>query len=356
MTNIHQFTPLISSSDGVSGSLFLTQTLLRSLGYHSEIYAEKTSNTLAKEVFSLDQFNSGDCALLLVHHSMGHDLEDWLASITCPRILVYHNRTPSRYFNRDSEEYYYSIKGRQQLQQWKTLFSGAICVSPYNREELEEIGYKNLAVIPLLVDSKRFNPDIEHCGSEQHYQSDETLILSVGRIVENKRQHLLLEALWYLKQMHPSKPVRLVLVGGTTSENYHHQLLARVCELDLEREITFTGKCSDGQLRRLYQQANIMWCASEHEGFCIPLIEANSFSLPIISFATSNIPDTLGKSGILIEEPNPITMAYTTLSILKDATLAETLIAAGTENLQRFTSDTLTPALRNYLEERGVTP
>jgi glycosyltransferase involved in cell wall biosynthesis len=99
-----------------------------------------------------------------------------------------------------------------------------------------------------------------------------------------------------------------------------------------------------------------MWCASEHEGFCIPLVEANFYALPVISFATSNIPDTLGESGLLIEDTGPISMASTTVSLLRDAALSKSLVRAGTKNLQRYTVDTLLPRLRSYLEERGIRP
>jgi glycosyltransferase involved in cell wall biosynthesis len=356
MTTIHQFTPVISPGDGVSGSVLLIRELLKTLGYQSEIYAWKASKELTVQVFPLDKFDSGSCDLLLVHHSMGHELEDWLKSTTCQRILVYHNITPSRYFHPDSNEHYYSIKGRQQLQQWRELFSGVISASPYNREELEETGYRDTVVIPLLVDLKRFEDELEPAKPFRPLGKNETLIVSVGRLAENKRQHLLLEAFWHLKKMCPDRAARLVLVGGTTSNTYHHQILARICELGLQHEVTLTGKCSDAQLRWLYKNSSLMWCASEHEGFCIPLVEANFFSLPVITFSTSNIPDTLGESGLLIDEPSPITMASTTVSLLNDASLSETLIKAGAVNLQRYTADTLTTELRNYLQGRGFTP
>lgn len=356
MTTIHQFAPVISAGDGVSGSVFFTRMLLRSLGYRSEIYAWKTADELAVEVNPLQQFDSDSCDLLLVHHSMGHDLEAWLTSTTCSRVLVYHNITPAKYFQALSSEHQYSIKGRQQLRQWRVLFAGAIGVSPYNCAELEELGYDKPAVIPLLVDTNRFAGTTEAPNSAWRLQENETLILSVGRLVENKRQHLLLEALWHFNNMSPGQRARLVLVGSTTTAGYQHQLLARACELGLEGSVTITGKCSDGQLRWLYNNAQLMWCASEHEGFCIPLVEANFFGLPAVAFASSNIPDTLGASGILIKQPNPVTMAAATASLLEDPRLSDALEKAGNDNLQRYSADTLLPLLHNFLEKQGFTP
>jgi glycosyltransferase involved in cell wall biosynthesis len=356
MTTIHQFVPVISHGDGVSGSAFYIQTLLRSLGYASEIYAWKSADALSDEVFPLNRFDSNRCDLLLVHHSMGHEQEDWLRATTCKRILVYHNITPSRYFSPGSNEYFYAIKGREQLRQWRPLFASAISVSPYNRTDLEDAGYDDTVVMPLLLDVQRFEGDVEPPSASWRRRENEILIVSVGRLVENKRQHVLLDAFWHLRKIHPERPARLVLVGGITSPAYHHQILARICELGLEHEVTLTGKCPDAQLRWLYKHATLMWCASEHEGFCIPLVEANFFCLPVVSFATSNIPDTLGESGLLIDDSNPITMAATTVSLLKDKALSQSLVRAGTENLQRYNADTLMPRLRNYLETRDIRP
>jgi hypothetical protein len=145
MTSIHQFVPVTSRGDGVSGSAFLIQTLLRSLGYSSEIYSWKTSKELEGQVLALSRFHSEDCDLLLVHHSMGHDQGAWIESTLCPRILIYHNITPSKYFQPNSSEYYYSIEGREQLQKWRSIFLGAISVSPYNLPDLEEAGYEQLS-------------------------------------------------------------------------------------------------------------------------------------------------------------------------------------------------------------------
>lgn len=353
MATIHQFAPVISPGDGVSGSVFLTRALLRKLGHKSEIYTGNTSNELRGETLHISKFDN-NCDLLFVHHSMGHDLEGWLYSTACRRALIYHNITPSQYFHPDSNEYLYSLKGRQQLREWRSLFSGAVGVSPYNLIELEEAGYDNAAIIPLLIDFAKFTGETSPPNPSWHLRETETLVMSVGRFAENKRQHLLLEAFWYMRKMLPDKPARLILVGGVTSTNYHRQIVARIYELGLENEVSLTGKCSDAQLRWLYGNADVLWCASEHEGFCIPLVEANFFSLPVISFATSNIPETLGTSGILIEESSPIAMAATTVSILGDTVLSKKVVAEGARNLERYSADNLLPILKNYLKNYEI--
>lgn len=350
MSTVHQFVPVAAVGDGVTGSVFLIRELLRSLGHTSEILTSHADKPLRSEVVYFREFDSASCDLLLVHHSMGHDLEHWLRSTDCPRVLVYHNITPASFFAPESHEYRYSNIGREQLRRNVDLFAGAIAVSPYNCVELHELGYANPTVIPLLVDPRRFDGDNSRAALPSGSDEIDVRIISVGRIAENKRQHLLIEAFWHLKRLLPEKSCQLLIVGGTTSANYLHVLNTRIAELDLADEVFLTGKCSDSELRGLYRAADVMWCASEHEGFCIPLVEANHFSIPVVAFRTSNIPHTLGDSGLLLQESNPLDMAAGTATLLDNPPLIEQLKDAGAKNVERFSTAAILPQIRDYLE------
>ena len=62
-------------------------------------------------------------------------------------------------------------------------------------------------------------------------------------------------------------------------------------------------------------------CMSEHEGFCVPLVEAMYFGIPIAAFRSSAIPDTLGKGGLLLPEKNPEIAAAAVNRLLTDEAL-----------------------------------
>jgi len=353
--SIHQFLPAATSGDGVSGGALFTRKLLRQLGVHSNIYTGSYTGDTPDDFYLLDSFDPSQCELLLVHHSMGHELEGWIDSVGCPKVLVYHNITPARFFSEGSPEYIYSIKGREQLASWVGSFVGAIGDSPYNTQELLSLGYTEVETLPLLVELERFG-GVEYVPECMAGRMQRPSILSVGRLAENKRPHLLLEAMHHLAAMLGRERVpQLVLVGGTTSPAYEGALRAYSAQLGLQDAIVFAGKLTDSELRWLYARAQTYWCASEHEGFCIPLVEAGFFGLPVISCASSNIPHTLGVAGLLLEDIEPKTLAAVTAELIDDQSLQQTLQLSGLENLQRYQADTLRPQLRDYLLSLNLT-
>ncbi len=348
---IHQFTPSSAVGDGVTTSLFFTQKLLQSLGYDSTIFADNIPKPLKGRIQHYSELNQSTTDLLLIHHSMGHDLDDLINKAACPIAMIYHNITPEHFFEKSSAEYKYSLKGRRQLKQWASKFIGAIGVSPYNTEELLTNGYSNTTTLPLLIELDKFGKNTPEQPRLWGLNPLRPMLLSVGRIVENKRQHLLIEAYWALKQMLKGNTLpQLVIAGGTTSPDYEHALRYQIQALELEADIIMPGKCTDQELTWLYQHSEAYWCSSEHEGFCMPLIEAGYFGLPVIAFASSNIPATLGQAGLILENSTPSLLAATTKVLLEDYSLQHRLNVAGKENLNRYKASTLAPQLAEYLE------
>jgi len=351
MARIHQFSPAIAVGDGVSGGVLLTQSLLRELGHESQLYVQHCDEDIRDLTRSFTDFNSDKCDLLLVHHSMGHELEDWLTGLPCPLSMIYHNITPAEFFQPGSAERYYATLGREQLARWSGHFGGAIGASALNRSELERLGYSNTCVIPLVVSHARLLNVRAVAPPEADEIKGQDILLCVGRIAENKRQHLLLQALWHLSSLTEKLPM-LIIAGGVTSPAYQRQLEDAARRLGLSDRVLFTGKCPDAELRWYYERARALWCASAHEGFCVPLIEANEFGVPPLAFAHASIPDTLGQSGLLIEQDDPAVLAAVTAALLQDPSLVATLKTAGRQNLGRFEHQTLKTQLATFISAR----
>lgn len=351
---IHQFSVSTAEGDGVTNGMIYTHKLLRQLGFESEIYAKNIPSGLYGQVRSYADFKDSQCDLLLYHHSLGHEEESWLFNQHCPKALIYHNITPAHHFAPDSLFHRYSLLGRQQLHDWKDKFCAVIGDSRLNSEELLEIGYSNVQTIPLLVDLDRLSGSFQKPAFIDHIKPEAPLLLATGRLVENKRQHLLISALSYLLDLveGPNKP-HLVITGGITSYDYTAALHQYVHTLHLQQQVHFIGKCADNELRWLYRNANQYWCASEHEGFCMPLIESSYFGLPAVAIATSNIPDTLGEAGLILEDESPLAFACASHALLTDNELRKAVIDAGQRNLQRFSAERLLPQLSNWLAELG---
>ena len=349
---IDQFAPSTAAGDGVTNSLLFTRALLRDLGYESDIYSFAVPDQLTGDILPAQTFHPTQCALLLYHHSMGHDHGPWLLKQDCPKALVYHNITPPEFFPELSGLRRYAELGREQLKEWREHFVHAIAVSPLNESELKEVGYLRSKTIPLLVDTRRLDGSQTQPAFMDHQPAGNRFYLAVGRLAENKRQYLLIEAFYHLMKLQKADgqpPQRLIIVGGTTSEDYARGLRHHILQLGLQNQVLLVGKCSDAELRWLYQNANQYWCTSAHEGFCMPLLEANYAGLPVVTQARSNIPDTLGEGGLLLESDDPLDFALACHLLNVEPSLREKVIAAGLRNLQRYEIENLRQALKQWL-------
>lgn len=347
---IHQFSPTVAPGDGVTRGVFYVDKLLKRLGYSTAIYSHRPPFELRQQVQDIHRFEDEPCDLLIVHHSMGHDLDDWLDRLRCPLLMIYHNITPAEYFPPQSGHFFYAHKGRRQLEEWCDKFVGAIGDSPFTTKELIQLGYTNVVCLPLLLDMA----SLEEATQPIKITPGHPRILAVGRLVENKRQHLLVEAMAHLNLWISAKQApQLLLAGDTSDHSYRLRIEEDIAKWGLADRVILTGKVSDGQLRWLYSNADILWCASAHEGFCLPLVEASFFDLPIVALDHPAVTDTLGTAGMILKEPDPDQLAAVSAQVLASPALQASLIAAGRENLKRFDEDHLLSGLQSYLHDLG---
>jgi glycosyltransferase involved in cell wall biosynthesis len=353
ITQIHQFSFACSSGDGVTNSLFYIRKLLRNLGFVSEIYSETIPDDLKHEVKDISELKEQPNTLLFSHHCLGYDRWKWLIELRLPKVMVYHNITPVHLLPDAGDIRRWAELGREQLRDWPPYFLGAIGVSELNSGELQQAGYQNIATIPMLVDFEKIQAVTASTQEYAHF-SDAYTLLFVGRVCENKAQLELVEALYHLKRMR-KMPVRLVLAGAITSGEYRNQIEARLREWDLIDDVQITGKVSEQQLAALYRSADAFVCLSEHEGFGMPLIEAMHYRLPVIARASSNIANTLGGAGLLLEEnASARECAAAIACLMQEPALRRHLLNTQEQNLQRFSLSRVQNQLRAYLQKIGV--
>lgn len=361
ITAIHQFHHSVDAGDGVTNSLLFIQRLLKKMGFDSQLYAASIPAAMAERVRPYHELEQ--CAtehtLLLQHHSMGHDLGGWLERLKLPRALVYHNITPPGFFPPGSGMHRYATLGREQLIQWRDDFHAVLAVSDYNAEDLIALGYARSAIttIPLLVDTERLavssgeQPDL--AGQLHPALATRPALLFVGRLVENKRQHLLLEALWHLHRMPATAPNRppamLVLAGGGHDSDYARFLRQRMHQLALDDSVLMPGKISDAQLQTLYQHSAAFVSASAHEGFGMPLVEAMLADCPVVAMGLTNVPYTLGEGGLVLDSEDPAVLAASLSLLLEDRELHDEVLAGQRRALQRYQPERLACALQGWL-------
>lgn len=349
--SINQFLPNLTYGDAISNEARWIRDELRSQGFRSEIYVRFVDPRVAAEchVFSAQSLQESDAAIY--HHSIGSELTKHIVEFTGPKCLIYHNITPPEFFQPYRPEFARILHaGYQQLADLSSEFALSYGDSQFNAEQLQAAGFVDPQVLPICV-----SPDKWGHSPDPHLMkalSDgATNILFVGRIAPNKKQDDLIRAFSAYKQLDPT--ARLLLVGGEDQNDpYAAALRALINEYQLESNVQLVGTVTDEKLAAYYRTADLFWSMSEHEGFCVPLVEAMWFDVPILAFNSSAIPETLGDAGLMICVKDDLgACAGLADIVVSDDELRTRMIAAGRLRREEFRPKRIRQRLLNLLDE-----
>ncbi|HET7699593.1 MAG TPA: glycosyltransferase [Candidatus Limnocylindria bacterium] len=350
----HQFHPVLAYGDAVSNDCFELQRLFWAAGVRSDLFAWEAKpevRALVSDWRDLERLPKD--ALLLIHHSMGNDVLSEVARLPQRKAVVYHNITPGRYFEGLNEHARrYSDLGREQLRELAGVAEFGFADSEFNRQELEAAGLAKTAVVPILHDWEAF--DVTPDPAVTRMLADErTAILVVGQILPQKAIHDVIAGFARYKRSDPG--ARLYLVGSTAmSASYLDRLTRQVEEAGLTEDVTFAGSVSIEKLVAYYRGATALLTLSNHEGFCVPLIEAMRSRLPIVANAAAAIPETLGDAGILLEDKSPQAVAGALERVVRDQDLRADLIERGERRLGDFSRERVRERLKGALRLGGL--
>ncbi len=323
--DLHQVIVAAVPGDAITNHALTLRGWLRELGFSSDLYALHIHAQMEGEARPFDLYRPARGERLLIfHHSIGSEVVDRLVEMPLQLLLVYHNITPA-HFLRSADPMWRSLLtlGREQLQQLQPRTLLGLGVSPFNREEMKAAGYPDTGVLPLVLDAQQYDlPLLEPLAAE--LRSAGPLLLFVGRLAPNKRQEDLVKLLFYLRRMRPD--ARLGLVGQHWLPDYTAWLRDMVRRLGLEQAVLLPGTVSQQEMVTYYRSADLFVSMSEHEGFCMPLIESMYLGLPILAYASTAIPGTLAGAGILFHEKNyPALAELIDWLLLQDALLGRVL-------------------------------
>jgi len=338
MVQVHQFHPSIAYGDAVGNSIREIKKILIELGYESEIFAQHIDPkiTKIKRYSDYSKYSSHE-NILIVHYSIGYDWDvlNFIKSLPDKKILIYHNITPSDYFRGVNDTYeYFTKRGRDELKEFIKIVSIALGDSQFNENELRATGFKNTDVLPIPLDFAKYeiagSPDII-----RKYSDGAVNILTVARVCPNKKIEDVIKSFYYYKKAINPKS-RLFLVGSSEGmDNYYSQLMSLINRLELE-DVFFTGHVSFEELVSYYRCSQIFITLSEHEGFCVPLLESMFFGIPIIAYNSSAIPYTMGDAGILINEKDPIVTAELFNLLTHESAFRDRIIRKEKAHLELF--------------------
>ena len=357
MIKIHQVLATLGYGDAIGHEVLGIQRALREVGYESEIFVETADHrleSLTRDYRELVDFSDRD-NLLLHHFSLGSKASRTAFALPDRMALIYHNITPPEYFvgvHRTLARQ--CFRGRRELQAYATRCEIALGDSEFNRRDLEALGFQRTAVLPVVPDFSHLDRD-PHWLVAREFDDDWTNILFVGRMIANKKIEDLIRYFHAYQTLFNPRS-RLLLVGAQTGfERYAaslHDLVARLGA----GHVHFVGHVSDEELVAFYEVADLFLCASEHEGFCVPLVEAFYKEVPVLAYAATAVPATMDGAGVLFENRNPEHVATLMDAISSDATLRDTIVDAQLAAVDRLRAQDFAGTLLEFIRQIVVRP
>ena len=358
---VYQILTTVSYGDAVSNDCLAIGKLLSANGYKTAIYAENMSKSAkargVKKIEKLPRIRPDD--IILYHLSTGTDLNVKIKSYKCRKYVIYHNTTPPDFFVKYSGKLArLCSKGLYETMELRDTFDGGFCVSDFNRQQLVSYGYKcDLKVRPILIPFEDYEKEPEPCtlkkmgGDTLTNDHEVKNIVFVGRIAPNKKQEDLISLLYAYRQLYKDSPVRLILAGNPSGmEKYMSRLGIYALKLGL-KDVVFGGHLSFDKILAYYRSADAFVCMSEHEGFCVPLVEAMYFKIPIIAYDSTAIAETLGGTGILLKDKDMGKAAMCLHEVLHNKDLRQKMLAEQNERLKDFTYENVSELFMKQFRE-----
>jgi glycosyltransferase involved in cell wall biosynthesis len=344
---VNQWVPAAHIGDAVGDSARRMRTLLRSLGHTSELYAIQIDDELLDDVRPFDDPDAARGDITILHYAISSPMTEAFASIPHRRVLHYHNVTPAEFFaSYDAALFRLATRSREELRSLIGSVDLALGVSEFNRMELAQIGFPNTGVLPIPVDTARVTARAHRPALEAVLDDGLVNFLYVGRIAPNKKieDHIRLAALY---SQYVDTEARFIFVGRCdVVPRYYSMVRALVAHHGLRRDrVIFTGAVPDEELAIYYQRAAVYISLSEHEGFCVPLVEAMAADIPVMAYAAAAVPDTLAGAGVQFA-PKDLEFAAELLGELTfNDDLRTRVIARQRERLRDFSDDRFTREL-----------
>ena len=314
---INQWVPAAHRGDAIGDSARRVRDMLRAAGHTSDLFALTIDDELRGEVRSFSDPDARRGDVTIFHFALPSPMTGSFASLDGARVLQYHNITPAAFFAPyDAGMFRLAALGRQELRTLVGHVDLALGDSDFNRRELEEMGFAPTGVMPIAVNIERIVNAPRRPALETILGDGLINILFVGRIVPNKRieDHIRLAELY---KRYVDSYYRFIFVGRYDGlPRYYAQVRALISEFQmLPDRFWFTGPVPDEDLAAFYRWADVYVSLSEHEGFCVPLVEAMAADVPVLAYAAGAVPETLGGAGLLFE-PKDLEVAAEMLGTL----------------------------------------
>ena len=350
---INQWVPAAHRGDAIGDSARRVREMLRAAGHQSELYALTMDEELRGDVRLLSHEQSRLGEVTIFHFALPSPMTEIFAGLRGVRILQYHNITPAHFFAPyDANLFRLAALGRRELATLVGRVDLALGDSEFNRRELEGLGFERTGVLPIAVNTERITRAPRRPALEKVLSDGLINFLFVGRIVPNKRieDHIRLAEVY---KRNVDSYYRFIFVGRYDGlPRYYSQVRALIDRYQMLAErFWFTGPVPDEDLAAFYRWADVYVSLSEHEGFCVPLVEAMAADVPVLAYAAGAVPETLGGAGVLFR-PKDLELAAEAMGMLVyDRPFRESILEGQRARLTAFSRDAVQQQLNGVIEQ-----
>jgi glycosyltransferase involved in cell wall biosynthesis len=334
---VEQFLPAFHFGDAVGNSALALHKYFLSCGVESRLVAMTCDECLKDQAVLFGDYKLDPGSLKILHFAVPSSLTDYFLELKGKKVLIYHNITPARFFF-DFSEFLtrFTSAGREHLQRLHDCFDLSLGDSTYNANELRDLGFANVQVFPLLVNLNDYGGEYSHSYLEL-LKNERKNILFTGRIMPNKKIEDLIKVVFFYKK-YISPAVRLIVVGNTnTLPKYYLAVQDLAARFYLTAEdVFFTGHLPMDEFLAVYRAADVFLSMSEHEGFCLPLLESCCFRLPVVAFDAGAIAETLDGAGILFSDKNSALVAGLVDQALENESLRRQLQSRADTRIESY--------------------
>jgi glycosyltransferase involved in cell wall biosynthesis len=349
---IHQWVPAAHKGDAIGDSARQVRALLRDMGHDSELFALTIDEDLRGDVLPFSDAAATGGDVTIFHFALPSPMTEAFARLKGVKVLQYHNITPAAFFAPyDAGLFRLAALGRKELATLAGRVDLALGDSDFNRQELEALGFRQTGVMPIAVNTGRITNAPPRPALERILRDGLINILFVGRIVPNKKieDHIRLAEMY---KRYIDSYYRFIFVGRYDGlPRYYAQIRALIEQYEmLPDRFWFTGPVPDEDLAAFYRWSDAYVSLSEHEGFCVPLVEAMAADVPVVAYAAGAVPETLGGAGLLFA-PKDLEVAAELLgSVVYDRGVRAGVLAGQRRRLQDFAPPRIQARLSHVLE------
>ena len=352
---IHQVLLGAAEGDAITQMAFALRTELQKFA-DSEIYALwRHGDLMEKSTLPLAEIpESEDMDLLLYHSSIGwQEMTDFLLSRTEKIAISYHNITPAHFYEKFQPEFAKDLKlGRTELELIRDNVVLTIADSNFNADDIKQHGYHDVKIVPAGFSPKRLCDEIYdiYLLNELATEFPNGYVIAVGQVLPHKRIEQVIEAMHIMNSTHWGN-IGLVICGVARQAEYREAInkFQKRCAMV---KVQFPGAVTNRQLATYIRGACAYLGMSDHEGLCIPPVEAMSLGVPVIIKGAGAVPETMGEGALVLpQDCGPILAGEAINEVLTNETTRWNLINAGYERVDILESRTSSFRMAQLLRE-----